>query len=77
MKPYEEDDAFELRFEVSYLDPQDGERKVYGRASDRDGAHTLVASVKAQERGLRDVRIRDRWERTAPRPIFFNHHQES
>lgn len=47
----------ELPYRVTVLDPRTGQRREYGRASERTGAASLAASAKVQNAGYRDVRI--------------------
>lgn len=57
----------DLPYRVTVLDPRTGQRREYGRASDRTGADSLVASAKVQDfkvdgrwQGLRDVKLEKR-----------------
>lgn len=47
-----------LRYEVTYLDLETGQRKLYGCASDQSGADALVGSIKAQNIRYREIQIR-------------------
>jgi hypothetical protein len=57
----------ELPYRVTAVDPRTGQRREYGRASDRTGADSLAASAKVQDfkvdgrwQGLRNVRLEKR-----------------
>lgn len=49
-----------LPYRVTAVDPRTGQRRTYGRASDRTGADSLAASAKVQNVGYRDVKIEKR-----------------
>lgn len=50
----------ELPYRVTVLDPRTGQRREYGRASELEGARSLVASAKVQNVAYRDVKMEKR-----------------